>query len=389
MLALAWLVYAGFGIVSSSLPALITPIRGEIGLTYSEVGVLLGAWQLVYIAVAYPAGVLVDRFGTHRALTLGAGLIAASGLMRAFATDFNGLFLSVAVFGVGGPIISIGVPKVVASWFSGRPRVTASGIYITGSATGSTLSLSTTNSLVLPALGSWQATCAAYGGIVATIMAIWWLLARDPPQPASRTGAAGGVSFGEAALAVLKSRAVWLVVVVGFTGFMINHGVRSWLPQILEAKGFSPAGAGYLAALPGISSIAGSITLARLAAKFGRKPVVASCLVIVGAALLAVDRLDGLPLVLVLAIQGFCAGGVGPILLTIMMDLREVGARAMGAAAGLYFTIGEVGGFSGPSVMGLLKDLTGGFTAGLLLLTAITVVMLIPLALIREPRTSG
>ena len=223
---------------------------------------------------------------------------------------------------------------------------------------------------------------------MATIMATWWLLARDPPRPAAQTGP-GGVSFGEACMTVLKTRAVWLVVVVGFTGFMINHGVRSWLPQILEVKGFSPAEAGYLAALPGISSIAGGITLARLAARFGRKRVVATCLVTVGAALVAVDRLDGLPLVLALAVQGFCAGGVGPILLTIMMDLREVGARAMGAAAGLYFTIGEVGGFSGPSVMGLLKDLTGGFTAGLLLLTAITLVMLIPTSLLREPRTSG
>jgi hypothetical protein len=36
--------------------------------------------------------------------------------------------------------------------------------------------------------------------------------------------------------------------------------------------------------------------------------------------------------------------------------------------------------------MGLLKDLTGGFTAGLLMLTAITLVMLIPTALIRDPR---
>ena len=46
MLALAWLVYSGFGIISSSLPALITPIRTELHLTYSEVGILLGARQL-------------------------------------------------------------------------------------------------------------------------------------------------------------------------------------------------------------------------------------------------------------------------------------------------------------------------------------------------------
>ena len=110
MLALAWLVYSGFGIVSSSLPALITPIRGDLGLSYAEVGVLLGIWQLVYIVVAYPAGVLVDRVGTYRALGIGALLVATSGLMRAFAGDFTTLLLSVAVFGFGGPIISIGVP---------------------------------------------------------------------------------------------------------------------------------------------------------------------------------------------------------------------------------------------------------------------------------------
>ncbi len=389
MLALAWLAYAGFGIVSSSLPALITPLRSELGLTYSEVGVLLGAWQLVYIGVSYPAGVLVDRIGTHRALTIGIALVATSGLMRAFATDFVGLFASVAVFGVGGPIISIGVPKVIASWFSGRPRATAAGIYSTGSATGSVLSLSTTNSVVLPLLGSWQATCAVYGGIVAGIAAIWWLLARDPPKAAGRAGSAAPLSFRDACLRVLKTRAVWLVVIVGFTGFMINHGFRSWLPQILESKGLSAADAGYLAALPAVSAIAGSITMARVAAWAPRKRVIAGCLIAVGCALLAVDRLSGPPLVVALALQGFFAGGVGPVLMTILMDLREVGAEAMGAAAGIYFTIGEVGGFSGPSAMGLLKDLSGGFTAGLLMLAAITLVMLVPTALLRDPRSAG
>ncbi|MCC7367757.1 MAG: MFS transporter [Chloroflexi bacterium] len=388
MLALAWLVYSGFGIVSSSLPALITPIRSDLRLSYSEVGVLLGAWQLVYIGVSYPAGMFVDRVGTHRALALGAALVALSGLMRAFAADFTTMFLSVAIFGVGGPIISIGVPKVIASWFSGRPRVTASGIYITGSTTGSVLTLASTNSLVLPALGSWQVTCAVYGSIVAGIAATWWLLARDPPRPAARSGGEPAASFREACMRVLTTRAVWLVVIVGFTGFMINHGLRSWLPQILEFKGMSPADAGYLAAVPGVSSIAGSITTARLAAKFGRKPVVATCLITVGASLLAVNALSGPPLIVALAVQGFFAGGVAPILLTILMDMREVGAGAMGAAAGIYFAVGEVGGFSGPSVMGVLKDMTGGFTAGLLLLAAITVVMLIPTALLKDPRAT-
>ncbi len=52
MLALAWSVYAGFGMISATLPALITPIRRDIPLTYGEAGMILGAWQLIYIPVS-------------------------------------------------------------------------------------------------------------------------------------------------------------------------------------------------------------------------------------------------------------------------------------------------------------------------------------------------
>ena len=49
----------------------------------------------------------------------------------------------------------------------------------------------------------------------------------------------------------------------------------------------------------------------------------------------------------------------------------------MGAAAGLFFTVGEIGGFSGPSAMGVIFDLTGGFTLGLFALAAVLMAMAI------------
>lgn len=385
MLALAWTVYFGFGVVSASMAALITPIRTDLDLTYGQVGVVLGAWQLVYIAVSYPAGLFVDRVGTRRALLLGILLIAASAYGRAFAGGFPGLFAAVALFGCGGPIVSIGLPKVVAGWFVGRPRALASGIYTTGSSSGSTAALAATNSLVLPLLGSWQATCVAYGMLATAIAAGWWLLARDAPAIG---GGGGGRDAGTASAwrTVLRTRAVWLVVVVGFTGFMIGHGFRNWLPQILESKGLSSTEAGYMAAVPGVAGIFGSILIARLAQRVGRKPVVAAMLMVICGTLLAVSALSGPVLFPVLAVQGFCAGAILPLLLSMLMDLPEVGAGAMGAAAGIYFAVGEIGGFAGPAMMGVLKDLTGSFGVGLSLLAAITAFMLLPTALLREPR---
>ena len=89
---------------------------------------------------------------------------------------------------------------------------------------------------------------------------------------------------------------------------------------------------------------------------------------------------------MILGVQGFCAGAILPLLLSMLMDLREVGASAIGAATGIYFAVGEIGGFAGPAAMGLLKDLTGSFTAGLVLLAAITAAMLVPTAMLREGR---
>ncbi|MCC6174589.1 MAG: MFS transporter [Chloroflexi bacterium] len=385
MLALSWSVYFGFGLVSTSLAALITPIRRDLGLSYSEVGVILGAWQLVYIVVAYPAGLFVDTLGTRRAVALGVALVALSALGRSVATSFVTLFLAVAIFGVGGPIVSIGLPKVIASWFTGRPRALASGIYTTGSTSGNIASLALTNSLVLPLAGSWQMTCGLYGLFAGGIGASWWLLARDP-LPLARHGSAPTLSFGAACRRVLTTRMVWLVVAVGFTGFMLGHGFRSWLPQILEFKGFTPAEAGFFAALPGVGSVIGSIVVTRVATRTGRKPAVMGCLAADATALLAIDRLTGPTLVGVLVLEGFCAGALLPLLLSILMDLREVGAEAMGAAAGIYFSVGEVGGFTGPSVMGLLKDLTGSFSAGMMVLAGVALVMLIPTSLLQVPR---
>jgi nitrate/nitrite transporter NarK len=50
----------------------------------------------------------------------------------------------------------------------------------------------------------------------------------------------------------------------------------------------------------------------------------------------------------------------------------------MGAAAGLYFSIGEIGGFAGPTIVGLMVSLTGSFTTGLLILSLTMWAMVLP-----------
>jgi len=68
MLALLWLLYAAFGLVSRSISPLVTPILKDLNMSYGQMGLILGSWQMTYIAVAMVAGAVIDKWGVRRSL---------------------------------------------------------------------------------------------------------------------------------------------------------------------------------------------------------------------------------------------------------------------------------------------------------------------------------
>ena len=128
-------VYFAFGVVALSIPPLVGEVRADLGLSRVAMGLALGAWQLVYLGSAPPAGRLVDRLGVRRAIAIGALIVIASGLLRAAAGNLPALWAAIALFGVGGPLISAGAPRAVALWFDDRrERRVAVGVYSTAPA---------------------------------------------------------------------------------------------------------------------------------------------------------------------------------------------------------------------------------------------------------------
>jgi cyanate permease len=70
-------------------------------------------------------------------------------------------------------------------------------------------------------------------------------------------------------------------------------------------------------------------------------------------------------------------------MLNVLMEMRGVGPRLMGTAAGIYFSVGELGGTLGPVIVGLLADLTGSFSPGLVGMAVILWIMIVPALRIR------
>ena len=92
-------------------------------ITYKEMGLILGAWQFIYIFFALPAGIFVDKYGLKISIFISAIIITLSLLFRGFSESFFYMWLAVALFGVGGPLISVSAPKTALIWSNQKNRV--------------------------------------------------------------------------------------------------------------------------------------------------------------------------------------------------------------------------------------------------------------------------
>src|SRR5262245_31706672 len=86
------------------LPPLFPWFMREYSLSYTQVGALMTVFFIVSGTGQALAGFLVDRWGAHRVLCLGVGLLTCSGLLVAGAPGVWGLYLAAFVAGLGNSV---------------------------------------------------------------------------------------------------------------------------------------------------------------------------------------------------------------------------------------------------------------------------------------------
>ena len=91
--------------------------------------------------------------------------------------------------------------------------------------------------------------------------------------------------------------------------------------------------------------------------------------------LVIVVKATGIFLFTGLILLGFVSSSLMPLMILILMDSPEVETRYMGSAGGLFFCVAEIGGFTGPMIMGVLVDLTGTFLIGAVFLAILCLVI--------------
>jgi ACS family tartrate transporter-like MFS transporter len=166
----------------------------------------------------------------------------------------------------------------------------------------------------------------------------------------------------------LVDRRVILLGLIYF-GIVIGlYGIGLWLPQIIKAMGFSNAQVGFITAIPYAVSAGAMMLWGRHSDVRGERiwhvalPAAASAVGFAGSVYLELP-------VIALCCLGVATVGIyatlGPFWAMPSMFLR--GTAAAGGIA-LINSVGNLGGFAGPYLVGWIKDSTGSYSAGMALL---------------------
>ena len=166
-----------------------------------------------------------------------------------------------------------------------------------------------------------------------------------------------------------------VILALGFVYFAdtgANLGLSMFLPQIIKAQGFSTMQTGFLSSVPYITGCAGMLIIGYLSDRFKeRKWHLIACL---------------LTIAIGLGTAGFLGNSIGAIAAISFATIGIMGAKGpfwpipsayltgAGAAAGIAFinSLGNLGGFAGPYMVGFAKRMTNSFSGGLYALAIMT-----------------
>jgi len=346
------------GLTFTAIPLLLPLIRPDLGISFTDAGILTAAATLSYALGQIPAGLLADRFGPRRPFF--AGLIGWSSLTVGFAF-IHVLWLAIACQFVAGAFRAMMFApglSLLASWFPPQRRATAMSLYMVGGF-GGQIALALAGPL-LAGLYGWRVALIALAvpGIAGAFA--FRSLAADAP----RRHAAPQLAWSDV-VRVARSSVMWLCCALQFARFTVVIAFIVWLPSLLVADhGFSVQSAGLIvaagAALTAASNLAGGYVSDRL-----RNPplVIGATFATLACASWLIGTVESVPLLLAAIAMGaiFLQFYFGPIFL---VPVEVLGPRLAGTATGVGNLFANIGGFLTAYAFGAIKDHAGSFAWG-------------------------
>ena len=237
--------------VYDSLGPVIDLMRDQLGFSYQQIGWLSTGYNLAAIGVLLIGGVMIDRFGTQRAIVLFAAVCLAAAALTALSPRYESILAGRVLLGLGSEPLIVAATTALAKWFKGKELSFAFGLNLSISRFGSTTADWSTG-FAAPLYASWQDPlwlATAIGGITLTAAALYWLMEQRAGQR-YQLGPVGAhdrlktrdlFSFSPSYWYVVALCVVFYATVFPFRTFAINY--------FQQAHGLERQAAGLLSSL--------------------------------------------------------------------------------------------------------------------------------------------
>jgi MFS family permease len=258
---------------------LAEPIKADLGLSDTQLGLLAGpAFAVFYALLGVPIARYADRPGSNRVklISLALAIWSAMTMVCGFAQNFVQLALARIGVGVGEAGCTPAAHSLITDSVKPEKRASAIAFYGMGVPIGSLLGLIIGG--IVNDLYGWRVALMLVGapGVILALIMLYLLKEPRHFRTAAETSAAHAVkalSFKEAAREIFTSRAyLYLLIATSVTAFL-GYGKSLWtISFFIRSHGLSTTEAGLaMAVVLGVAGAFGTWLGGRMADRFGAK----------------------------------------------------------------------------------------------------------------------
>lgn len=361
-------------------------MQQQLGLTDAVYGLGAGIFFAGYFLFQIPSNLVLARVGARRwiaFLMIIWGTISASMCLVRSVESFYGLRFLLGAAEAG---FFPGVVFYLKNWFPSRARARTVARFMTAAplagVVGGPLSGALLGLHQKASLAGWQWMFLLEGIPAVVLGAIAWAYLVDDPagarwlstehrewlqQALQQEKTSPANSFGGGAVKVFTMRRIWILALVYFGLNCVSYGVSLWLPNLIKSlSGMSNFAIGVLSAIPYVAAAVTMVVVGLHSDRTGERRWHTALPAFAGAAALglAANVTSTGPAVFLISIAVLGVFSMMGPFWAMPTSLLSGTAAAMGIA--FINSVGNLGGFFGPYIIGLVRTSTGAFKGGLL-----------------------
>ncbi|WP_369060808.1 MFS transporter [Caulobacter sp. 73W] len=368
----------------------------DLGLSAVQMGYIMSAFAWAYVIGQIPGGALLDKFGTKLVYTLAIALWSIFTVVQGFSGFLTGgavvagLFAMRFMVGLAESPSFPGNARIVAAWFPGSERGTASAVFNSAQYF----------SLVAfaPLMGwlvhtfDWHSVFFVMGGLGVLGAVVFWFCLHSPVKHPSINQAeldlieAGGglirmedrtvsksADFSWSNVKQVLGSRMLLGVFIGQYGInVLTYFFVTWFPiYLVKERGLSILDAGFAAAAPALCGFAGGVLGGvisdQLLKRTGSLTIARKAPLLIGmilsASIIGCAYIDQAWLIIVVMAVAFFGKGVASLGWAVVSDTSP--REFVGVTGGVFNTFGNSAGIVTPIVIGYIVGATGSFDGAL------------------------